>query len=128
MKSLRSLLFSITCSALLVGCASSEMKKFVGKPSSDVIVAWGSPRQKTQDDHGRETWVYQSVQEFTSAAPVRVTPYSASPMLKASGTDDPIQILREASAARDVHSYILERTFYIDSNGTVIGYAVDRHQ
>ena len=51
---------------LTVGVVQKEIK--IGMPSSDVVLALGSPNIVTTDDQRREQWVYDKVSSTVSAS------------------------------------------------------------
>ena len=50
---------TVACALVLAGCASTEMKKYVGKPIEETFITYGKPENVFEFPDGRRAYQYR---------------------------------------------------------------------
>lgn len=53
------IVLSALCALVLAGCASTEMKKYVGKPIEETFIAYNKPENVFEFPDGRRAYQYR---------------------------------------------------------------------
>ncbi len=125
MKKITFALLNILTALALAGCVSpdAEMKRYVGRSTSELISRWGMPLQRMPDGRGGEIWSYSEQQQWTAPdqgfSDFRSAEFAGAEALYGS----PTGMSRAKSPPPLTNSYVSQRTFFIDSKGMVYDYA-----
>lgn len=85
------------------------MKKFVGKPSSEVEATWGLPNEREPDGQGGEVWSYYEQTQYTIPGHEEYIIAGAYNVSGQNGTWMPSRTV----------VYTIVRSLFINTNGVV---------